>query len=81
MSVLVTRPEGQGASLAKLIEQADLDHPIILSADGRVMDGMHRICKAWMCGNKTIKAVQFETDPTPDHVDKHLDDLPYDEPW
>ncbi|NEU34123.1 hypothetical protein GN156_26065, partial [bacterium LRH843] len=30
----------------QLIEQADLTYPIILSADGRVMDGMHRVAKA-----------------------------------
>lgn len=66
---------------AKLIEEADLKYPIILGADGRVMDGMHRVCKAWMRGDETIKAVRFETDPAPDHVDRALDELPYDEPW
>ena len=66
---------------AKLIEETDLKHPIILSEDGRVMDGMHRVCKAWMAGHKTIKAVRFETNPEPDHIDVPMDDLPYDEPW
>src|SRR5687767_11001747 len=30
----------------KLIDQADLSFPIILSASGEVMDGMHRVVKA-----------------------------------
>lgn len=66
---------------AKLIEEADLKHPIILGADGRVMDGMHRVCKAWMNGDESIKAVRFETDPEPDYIDVPLNELPYDEPW
>jgi len=66
---------------AKLIEETDLNHPIILGSDGRVMDGVHRVCKAWIKGHKTIKAVRFEQDPEPDHIDVSLDDLPYDEPW
>ena len=66
---------------AKLIEETDLNYPIILGADGRVMDGMHRVCKAWMRGDKSIKAVRFEIDPEPDHIDVPLDELPYDEPW
>ena len=48
------------------IQAVDLDHPIILSADGHVMDGMHRIAKAWMLGHTTITAVQFACDPPPD---------------
>ena len=47
----------------------DLVYPIILSADGHVMDGMHRIAKAWMLGQRTITAVQFERDPPPDTAD------------
>src|SRR5258708_1187078 len=30
----------------QLMEEADLKFPIILSADGGVMDGMHRVSKA-----------------------------------
>ena len=66
---------------AKLIEEADLSHPIILGADGRVMDGMHRVCKAWIRGDRTIRAVRFPEDPDPYHIDVALDELPYDEPW
>ena len=32
------------------IEETDLEYPIILAADGRVMDGMHRVCKALLEG-------------------------------
>jgi len=68
------------AEHARLIQETDLTHPIILSADGRVMDGMHRVCKALNEGRSTILAVQFRQDPQPDYVDADLDGLPYDEP-
>ena len=51
------------------IHSADLSHPLILSADGEVMDGMHRLAKAWMLGNETIQVVRFYTDPPPDHTE------------
>jgi hypothetical protein len=66
---------------AKLIAETDLSYPIILSADGRVMDGMHRVCKALIEGHQIIAAVQFPQDPEPDYVDVFVDELPYDEPW
>ena len=61
----------------RLIEQADLSFPIILAANGEVMDGRHRIAKAALTGRATITAVQFTTDPPPDHVGRGPDDLPY----
>lgn len=61
-----------------LIRDTDLKYPIILSSDGRVMDGMHRVVKAAFEGRETLKAVRFETDPKPDYVDVNLDELPYD---
>src|SRR5262245_5995235 len=42
----------------KLIDEADLSFPIILSAAGEVMDGMHRVAKASREGRKEIDAVQ-----------------------
>lgn len=48
------------------IQEADLSAPIILSADGHVMDGMHRVAKAWLLGLTEIHAVQFPHDPEPD---------------
>lgn len=65
---------------ARLIHETDLTHPIILSASGRVMDGMHRVCKALLENRPTIAAVQFTRDPQPDYVDADVEALPYDEP-
>lgn len=62
-----------------LIEAADLNYPIILSADGSVMDGMHRVAKAILLGQATIEAVQFIVDPEPDYVGVSPDKLPYEE--
>jgi hypothetical protein len=61
----------------RLIEEADLTFPIILSADSSVMDGRHRLAKAALQGRKAIDAVQFAEDPPPDYVGRDLDDLPY----
>ena len=60
-----------------LIEAADLSFPIILSATGAVMDGMHRVAKAVMRGETGITCVQFDEDPEPDHVGLGPEDLPY----
>lgn len=51
------------------IYSADLSYPILLSAKGEIMDGMHRLAKAWMMGIETVKFRQFETDPEPDWVE------------
>lgn len=56
------------AAHAKRIYEADLTRPIILSVTGVMMDGMHRVAKAWLLGMEEIKAVQFEEDPPPDQV-------------
>jgi hypothetical protein len=64
---------------ARLILDCDLGFPVILSSDGRVMDGMHRVCKALLRDDESIEAVRFVDDPTPDFVGVHPDDLPYDE--
>jgi hypothetical protein len=61
----------------RLIDAADLSFPIILSASGAVMDGMHRIVKAAWLGREHIEAVQFAQDPAPDYVDVRPQDLPY----
>ena len=61
----------------RLIEDADLSHPVILAADGRVMDGMHRIARALLEGRTTIKAVRFTEQPPPDHLDCRPGDLLY----
>lgn len=63
----------------KLIEACDLKYPIILCANGTLMDGMHRVCKAYLKGDKTIKAVQFDKDPEPHYINVNFNDLPYDD--
>ena len=60
-----------------LIRAANSSYPIILSATGAVMDGMHRIVKAVLRGDTDITAVQFEMDPEPDHVGLAPEELPY----
>ncbi len=67
------------ADHARLINEADLGYAVILSSDGRVMDGMHRVLKALMLGQSHIRAVRFLTDPEPDFVGVDPDDLSYDE--
>ena len=66
------------AEHAKLINETNLKYPIILSCDGRVMDGMHRVAKALIEGQTKIKAVQFMQELKPDFIDVNPDDLPYD---
>jgi hypothetical protein len=61
----------------RLMDEADLAFPIILAADGTVMDGMHRVSKALRLGHGDIEAVQFESDPLPDHVGLPPEALPY----
>ncbi len=53
----------------KRIQNADLSYPIILSQEGIVMDGIHRILKARVEGLLTVKAVQFKINPEPDLVE------------
>ena len=65
------------AEHAKLINEADLSFPIILSSDGRVMDGMHRAAKALMEGRSSLPAKKFSEDPQPDFVGVEPDKLPY----
>ena len=62
----------------RLIAAVSFDHPIILCAQGRVMDGMHRVVRAVVDNRRTISAVRFDTTPAPDHVDVRPDDLEYD---
>ena len=47
------------------VNDADLSRPIILDEDGELMDGRHRIMKAMLNGEKTIKAVRFDKNPDP----------------
>jgi hypothetical protein len=64
---------------ARLMLDCDLAFPVILSSDGRVMDGMHRVCKALLESRTEIEAVRFIEDPAPDYIGVDPDHLPYDE--
>jgi len=49
----------------KAVNSADLGCPIILDEDGEIMDGRHRIMKAMLLGEHSIKAVRFDENPSP----------------
>jgi hypothetical protein len=49
----------------KKVNEADLSEPIILSWNGAIADGRHRIIKAIIQGKTTIKAVRMHWRPTP----------------
>lgn len=57
------------AEHARRIAEVDLAFPVILAADGRLMDGGHRIARAWLDGLSEVQAVQFVTDPDPDWIE------------
>lgn len=61
----------------RLIQEASLDYPIILDPNGRVMDGMHRVCKALLNGDSSISAFRLPELPPPDFTGIPADKLPY----
>lgn len=67
------------AEHARQIAEVDLRYPVILSPDGRVMDGMHRVARALLEGRDEVEAVRLQTEPDPDFVGVPIDELPYDE--
>lgn len=48
---------------------ADLSYPIIQHPNGYIVDGWHRVCKAILMGNSTIKCVRLDKMPLPDRED------------
>ena len=51
------------------IRNADMKYPIILMSNGVfIMDGMHRLMKAWLSGADSVLVAQFVTDPEPDQT-------------
>lgn len=57
------------AEHCRRIQAANLDQPIILAADGALMDGGHRLAKAWLAGRTHVTAVRFVQDPEPDWIE------------
>jgi hypothetical protein len=53
---------------ARDILRADLSHPIIMTRSGDVLDGAHRIAKAYLEGRQTLPAVVLDDWPPPDGV-------------
>lgn len=51
------------------VMKADLQYPIILSPEGWIMDGCHRLLKAKFEGHKTIKVVRLISYPPCDIID------------
>ncbi len=51
------------AGHARDIYEVDFGFPIILSPSGVVLDGMHRLCKAFLQGREEIDAVQLPAMP------------------
>jgi hypothetical protein len=51
------------------INAADLSYPIMLDANGIVLDGVHRLLKAKTLGLSTVLAVRFDSMPEPDRVE------------
>lgn len=62
----------------KLVQNTDLSHPILLCAEGRLMDGMHRVVKAYLQGEHRILAIRLKVTPPPDYVNKSAAELRYD---
>ena len=67
-----------GVSLAALINACDLSYPILLCAEGRVMDGMHRVARSHLEGRATVAARRFAVTPPHDHINVAPEDLSYD---
>jgi hypothetical protein len=61
----------------RLIREVDLQYPIVIDPDGRVMDGMHRIARALLEGRTSITAKRLPRLPEPDFTDCRPADLPY----
>ena len=62
------------ADHARDILRADLSYPIIMTKSGDVLDGAHRIAKAYLDGRETLPAVVLDDWPPPDGIvgsDRH----------
>lgn len=56
------------------VEEADIKHPIIFSASGKLMDGYHRVCRAALDKKLTIKCKRFKEDPKPEKLIKNKEE-------
>ena len=63
----------------RLVEAADLAYPILMDAEGKLMDGMHRVAKALLAGHSHIHAQLLPQTPAQDYINVDVDSLPYDD--
>ncbi len=63
----------------RLVQNVDLAYPIILCPQGKVMDGMHRVVKAFVEGRRYLLAYRLPVMPEPDYIGVDPNNLPYDE--
>jgi hypothetical protein len=75
-STSIPTPRALSAHMA-LVHEADLAFPILLCAEGRLMDGMHRVVKALLEQRANIQSVRFPVTPEPDFINVSADELPY----
>lgn len=52
------------------VNNTDLKHPVLLDNEGGIINGWHRVCKAWLEGKETIKAKRFENMPMHDRIEE-----------
>lgn len=67
----VWTPEGSPFGLAYHMRRAldvDTNYPVIMSEEGFIMDGWHRVLRALIDGKPTIKAVRFNKTPPHDYL-------------
>lgn len=53
---------------ARRIMNCDLSYPVILTDDGRVFDGMHRVARHLIDERETIQVKRFPVNPDPDRT-------------
>lgn len=52
----------------KRIIDADMSYPVIVGPNGDILDGVHRIAKAMLAGETSVRAVRIRALPAPDEV-------------
>ncbi|WP_299009910.1 hypothetical protein [uncultured Shewanella sp.] len=62
----------------QLIHEAYLNYPSLRCQNGKVVNGMHRVCKALMVGASSITAQQFSYYIAPDYINVDPNSLPND---
>lgn len=45
------------------VEQADTSYPVLMNENGYIIDGLHRLARLLVTGEKTIRFQRFESDP------------------